>query len=715
MAKLERRLHLVLNGLLLLANLVALNFLVRPVSARIDLTEEKLYTISDVTRRTLADLPDRIELYGYFSQETHEKLAPLVPKIRDLAEELRQISHGKLEVTFLDPRGDEAAEKDAAQRFGVRPTPFMLQSKYESGVRSAYFDIVLAYGDVHEHLGYQDMIEVEAKGPDVEVRLRNLEYQLVSAIRKLTREFGSLEARLMAEKAPARVTFFITPAEKFPGDEAKGVRDFLAKKRTLVDGAVADLAKRFKAGVKAEVLDPTSGEESVKEALRRYGARPVRLSYASQETFYLDGYVELEGKAERIDLRDHPDQELTRYELVQAVESSMRRLVPGALPRVGLVTPRPDIPPDLLMQMRMRGQQLPPDPFQRLKSELGRSYEVRDVDLKSGKPPIDVDVLLVLGPRALDEKAQFAFDQFLMLGGKAVVCLDRTEVDFQASRYGGLRLKEVEPGLDAVLEKYGVSVRKELVLDDQNYAYPLPVVREVQGFRIESIERVPYPWFLLARGDAIDRTNPITGKVAELALLWPSPIAIDPEKTKGLRVTTLVRSSDKAWTTADLRAADPKLGADGGKGYVVPEKTAREAVAVAIEGSLTSAFKDGKVPTGTATPMGGLEPTFQSPAGTRLVVVGDAEFASDLGAQVLGEGFSRSVQFVTNLCDWALADEDMIRMRARGTAERRLAALGRDEKMKIEVLNYIAPIGLVVLAGALRALLRRRSQRRVRA
>lgn len=708
-----RRVRPILNAFLLLLNLCALNLLLRPVAARVDLTEERLYTLSDVTRKTLAELPDRVELHGYFSQETHPKLVPLIPRIADLAEEMRQASKGKLVVTFVDPREDEDAQADALRRFNLRAAPLEIESKYEYGVKNVYFDIVLAYGDVHERLERRDLIQASMKGGEVEVRLRSLEYQIVNAIRKLVREFGSLESRLCALREPARLTVFLTAPERLP-EPAKAAREFLEKRKTLVAGAVDDLAKRLRGGLAVEVLDPTGDDPKARAAAERCGVRPLRLTAQSQEQFFLDAVVEVLGKGERLDLRDHADKELTRYDLAQSAEASVRRLLPGALRKVGLVSPAPEVPPQMLMEMRRRGQEPPHDDFQRLRQELARNYDVADARLDDGRPPLDVDLLLLLRPTRLSEKARFAFDQFLMFGGKAIVLVDRTELDPAASGPGRIRLKDVDSGLDETLASYGVRVRKELLLDDRNFPFTFAVPRKLGNLQLNEFHQVAYPWFVLAKDDSIDRSSTALDKIAQLVLLWPAPLEVDPAKAAGAAVTTLVRSSEKAWRTAETHVADPKMGAAGAKGYVVPATTAREAIAVSLEGTLASAYRDRPVPTGTAAPEGGMEPVLESPKTTRLVVVGDAAFVSDLGADVLREAYGRSVQFVTNLVDWALLDEDMIRIRARGTAERSLRRpLERAQKMRVEVVNYAVPIGLVIAVGIVRALLRKAAKRRV--
>ncbi len=689
-------------------NVLAFGALLETTRVRLDLTAEREYTIGDVTRRSLAELPDRLEILGFFSEETHPKLAPLVPKIRDLVEEYRVASGGKVVARFVDPRGDEAAEKDAARRFDIRPTPFRLESKYESGVKSAYFALVVAFGDRHQRLSVEDLIEVDrGSGDDIVVRLRNLEYQLTRAIDKAVREFGSLDARLAEQKEPVRLLVYVSEPERLPEGE---VRDFVAKKRTVLREVIEELAKRYKVGLVLEMIDPAAAPPGTADEIRKvYGVTPLRASAGSTTTFYLDAVVRSGGRAERVSVRDLPDRERSANEVREAIEASIRRLLPGALRRVGVAGKKIDLPPELMMQYYQQGRQPPGDEFQAIRQQLRQSYEVVDVDLSTGVPPLDSDVLLVLRPRDWTTKHEVAFDQYLMYGGKAIVCIDMAELGQQAR---SLALTPIAPKADELLATYGVTVRRELVLDDRNVPYPLAVERDLGGFRVRTIEQVPYPWFVALRGDSIDRENPVVGAVSEMDLYWASPLTVDAAKTKGLKVSTFLRSSEKAWTSGDLRTVEPKVGkGPDRKGYSVPEKVGRETLAVGLEGSLKSAFRDRpQAVTGGA----GVEAALESPPSTRLVVIGDADFVSDIGPQISPAHFPKNVQFIENLIDWALLDEAMIRIRSRGTAERPLAETERSSKISIEVLNYAVPVALIVVFGVVRALLRRSAAKRVR-
>ena len=91
----DRKTLLVSLGLTILLvglNLIALNYLVAGWSTgRVDLTSERLYSISPATQRLLTNIDEELTILGYFSQRTHPKLAPLVPEIEQVLELLGRI------------------------------------------------------------------------------------------------------------------------------------------------------------------------------------------------------------------------------------------------------------------------------------------------------------------------------------------------------------------------------------------------------------------------------------------------------------------------------------------------------------------------------------------------------------------------------------------------------------------------------------------------
>ncbi len=111
---------LVLAVVLLLAINILSNLLFK--SARIDLTENKLYTLSSGSENILRGLQDTITIHLYIS----EKIAANVPgltnyanRVRDLLEEFRAVSNGNVKLIVTDPE-PFSDEEDQAVQYGLR-------------------------------------------------------------------------------------------------------------------------------------------------------------------------------------------------------------------------------------------------------------------------------------------------------------------------------------------------------------------------------------------------------------------------------------------------------------------------------------------------------------------------------------------------------------------------------------------------------------------
>jgi ABC-type uncharacterized transport system involved in gliding motility auxiliary subunit len=111
---------LALGAIILLAvNLIASSAL---REARLDLTKDRLFTISDGTRKALRAIDEPIDIRVYFSKKLGEA-APTYAKsferVRTLLEQYRDIARGKVRVVFLDPEPFSDAE-DTAVAAGLK-------------------------------------------------------------------------------------------------------------------------------------------------------------------------------------------------------------------------------------------------------------------------------------------------------------------------------------------------------------------------------------------------------------------------------------------------------------------------------------------------------------------------------------------------------------------------------------------------------------------
>ena len=122
-------------GALFLGVVMLSNLLIRGV--RLDLTQNHLYTLTDGTRQTIAEIKEPINLYFYFSREAAGKQAPLIMpyanRVGELLEEIAARSGGKIRLRNIDPK-PFSDDEDRAAEFG-------LNSLTQSGGDSLYFGL----------------------------------------------------------------------------------------------------------------------------------------------------------------------------------------------------------------------------------------------------------------------------------------------------------------------------------------------------------------------------------------------------------------------------------------------------------------------------------------------------------------------------------------------------------------------------------------------
>lgn len=682
---------------LLALNLVALNVWLSPLNRiRVDLTQQREYTLSAPTRDLLQNLQEPLLLRAYFSERTHPLLAPLAPRVEDMLREYAIAGGGQINVEIIDPALNPELEAEANQTYGIRPTPFQIAGRYEAAVVNAYFDILVRYGDQSQVLSFRDLIEVEAfRDGQLDVRLRNLEYDLTRTIKRTVYGFQSIDSILAALPSPAQLTLVITP-ETLPAD--------LIEVPDTIRSVAENLAANSSGQLVFEWLDPDApGARLNRDALLDgYGIQPFAAFLFSDTTYYLHMILQVGDQAQLV----YPTGDLTEADIRQVIEAGLKRFSSGFLQVVGLW--RPVIGPDPIMAQFGQTQQPPFSTWDTLFQSLRQDYEVRLVDLATGSVPPDVDVMLVVAPQGMTDVERYALDQFLMRGGALIVAGSnyRVEVDPFSSL---LSLAPIDDGLRDLLAHYGIDVAQTLVMDPQNESFPVPVTREVGGFAIQEIQPLNYPYFVDVRSDGMATGDAMIANLPAVTLNWVSPITVDEERNAERSVTTLLRSTADAWLRADLDIQpDPDTYPE--YGFPVGQDQASYPLAVSIIGSFDSYFADKEAPTALLSPeaqamRGDLAATgaiAQSPQSARLVVIGSGDFLNDtvftISSQLSLERYRNSLQLMQNAVDWAVEDLDLLSIRSRGAATRVLAPLTSDEQTWWEVVNYgFALLSLVVI------------------
>ncbi len=708
-----KRVGVTVTSVLLALNLVVANVWAYPLHGlRVDLTEYREYSLSETTRSLLSNLQEPLLIRGYFSEKTHPLLSPLIPYLRDMLKEYEIASGGKVQLEIVDPAKDPDKEAEANQVYGIRPTPFQVSGRYEASVINSYFDILIRYGDQNAVLTFQDLIEVQPKRDGtLDVGLRNLEYDLTSAIKKVVYGFQSIDSVLASLGAPAQLTLYVTP-NTLP----EGLQDV----PETIEKVAQDIASASNGQLTYTVVDPNNADNpNLKQDLYdTYGLQPIPIALFSNETYYL--YMVLETGDDEAQVI-YPSGDLSENEIRTSLESGLKRAAPGFLTVVGLWAPPATPTQDMFGQA-----QQPISSWNQVGETLRQEYEVRSLDLSTGQVPADVDVLLVVAPQNLDDKARYAIDQYLMRGG-AVILAAGSYVISADPYQGGITMQPTTNGVQELLSSYGITVTNELVLDPQNEPFPLPTMRQVGNIQVQEIMALDYPFFINIQGDGMEKGNPIVSTLPSVTLNWTSPITVDAAQNADRDVKVLLKSTEESWTQSTPNI-QPNMDLYPEYGFPTGSEQQSYPLAISVQGTFESAFKDRPSPFEVSEeeetpPEPGAAPTAEPPAaGTitaspetaRLVVFGSAEFLDDtvfeLSSALSGERYLNSLKLVQNAVAWATEDLDLLNIRARGTSARLLLPMSEGEHLFWEIVNGIFALAAVIVLGVVWALRRRREQ-----
>ena len=133
--KLETLLYSAIGVAVMFGLVLAVNVLAGAVRKRVDLTEDKLFTLSAGTRAILKKIDSPVEIRFYFSQsETRvpSDVRTYAVQVEDLLDEFREASNGKIRVHKIDPKPDtDTEEKAQGDGIEAQPTgPFSQESYY---------------------------------------------------------------------------------------------------------------------------------------------------------------------------------------------------------------------------------------------------------------------------------------------------------------------------------------------------------------------------------------------------------------------------------------------------------------------------------------------------------------------------------------------------------------------------------------------------------
>ena len=687
------------TGLLVL-NLLLANFWLSAINAlRIDFTEGNIYSISEPTEKYLERLDEPLLIRGYFSAKTHPLLAPLVPRMKDLLKEYEVAGAGKVRVELVDPVEDPEIENEANTKYGIRAVPFQTADRYQSSLVNSYFDVLIQYGDEYEVLSFRDLIEFKVLGEsDLDVQLKNPEFDVTRSIKKVLFGFQGGSSVFSSISDPVTFMGYVSSAESLP--------ESLIEFGDVLDEVLTELAAESDGKFQYEIIDPEAGQGEIAEQIaEQFGFQPMVTSFLDESGFYYYLTLQSEGTVVQIPIPES----LSKDGMKREVENGLKRFASGLLKSVVIAAPQ--APPPYMQQQGMP----PPNQYSQLRGLLTNDFDVQMNDLSSGKVPSGTDLLIVVEPSSYTQEQVFAMDQYLMQGGTIVLSTGAFKAQLSQN---SLSAVAADSGLMPWLNHFGIVIDQTLVMDPQNASFPVPVSRNVGGFTFQDLVMLDYPYFVDVRGSGLNDERAITAGIPQVTLSWASPI--DVEASDGTDLFTLLESSPGSWLSDDTNVM-PRISESGEPAFEPSGPLAAHKLGVLVTGGFQSFFagqespllsrksdvEDQQSDSGESTDDETTEVIAsvieKSPESSRLLIFSSNDFLSDQTLQMVGssEGtlYLNSPQMIVNFVDWALEDESLTSIRARGNFNRTLDFQDETAQQIFEYLNYFLAI-LSVLAIA---------------
>ncbi|HEY4205683.1 MAG TPA: Gldg family protein, partial [Puia sp.] len=182
----------------ILAVLIILNLIAGHFHYRLDLTQEKRYTLSAPTKELLRNLDDNIEVEFFLQGDLKAGIRKLSKSTQELLQEFNEYADGKIRVKLIDPLAslDDTAKMvmlDSLRRMGIQPKTQVAQAKKgeEQSQRIVIPGALLHYKNKVVPVDLLKGVQVGAEGQPEEQLYTNaetlLEFKFGSAIERITR------------------------------------------------------------------------------------------------------------------------------------------------------------------------------------------------------------------------------------------------------------------------------------------------------------------------------------------------------------------------------------------------------------------------------------------------------------------------------------------------------------------------------------------------
>lgn len=469
---------------------------------------------------------------------------------------------------------------------------------------------------------------------------------------------------------PLKIKLYYTKTAAMKGpDQIRFFNNYYVFVRALLDEYVS----QANGNIELEVIDPRPFSEEEVDAIR-HGLKKFALN--EEENFFFGMVLETPfGVEKKIEFFSPDRQNFVEYDISYLIDTAITR----EKRRVSIISSLSLMGDTGYMAQMMRAQGRQPKPTWGLVRHLQESYIVDQLPTELDEIT-DTDILLVIHPKDFSEKTQFAIDQYILKGGRAIICVDPFAVSDQPDQAQMQMMMQQgqmptsNSNLDALLNAWGLEMPADTFAGDLSLAVtgqPRPDERAIKIIGIMGLDR---------NHNSFNTETAIAGDLNKVNMMFPGALKKTDGET-GAKLTPLLLTTDRGntWSANAFELMRPDYNALRKK---FTEGSAPVVMAYLVTGKLKSAFPDGIDVAGhTASGDNEAEPKSEKVTGLTeatedcaVVVFADVDFISDIvayrntffGTTVVDDNASLMLNAIEDLS----GSSNLISIRSRGNFKR---------------------------------------------
>ncbi|MFQ5484486.1 MAG: Gldg family protein, partial [Desulfobacterales bacterium] len=645
---------------------------------RLDLTANRIYSLSQASKKVVATLSEPLTINVFFTRNLPPPHNQTERYLHDLLEEYAIHSNRFFNYRFYDvsPEGDTGElgameNQKLAKSYGIYPVQIQAVEQDEVKFKKAYLGMVLIHGDLVERI------------PTI-TSTNGLEYKLTTTMQKLNNKISAL----LSLKDKVRITLFLSSSLKQVA-QYMGLKE-LSEYATKVGEIVTSLNKKSYGKLQYIYQDPSSDKDI--ESLRK-SYNIMNLKWPS----LLHGKIQA-GRGVIGLVMEHKDRVLeipilrvlrlpiigTQYRLMdldkieETLNDNLETLI-NINEGIGYLADHGTLPVSGASPMGRQNQNV----LSSFSALVSQNYTLKRVNLREGLIPGNLNSLIIARPtEKFSEYELFQIDQALMRGTQLALFLDAFNEVMPQNRRDmafnrGPGYIPIDTGLEKLLTHYGIRVKKSFVLDENSYRQP--VSRRFGG------GEQPIYFAPVIKNKNINNDLDFMKQIKGLVALKISPLELNKKRIdeNRLRAYKLFSSSAKSWemngnimlnpmfitppTSETEKSSIPLAYLLEGEfpsyfvGKSIPEKKSESTDSKTTDKKDSEKIKPGKKPSIDLSKIQGGESFLAKGKPSKIFLIGSSEMLKD--SLLDPEGKGPNAVFIMNILDVMNHRENIASMR----------------------------------------------------